>query len=745
MKSERIQRQPILPHGGAPQMRGSDGDDEIDLMDLAAQVLARKWLVLFCTAIFAGIGAVIGQLPPNLYRAAALVQIENRQNGIGLPAELIGELLMGETERRGTFRADSHVIQSRLILDPAAQALRLDLEVSPVMVPVIGDLLRRYSIPAIDELIPPRYARGTEELVLGELFPPPGMDSEDTITLEVLAGGQVRLSLPDGQQVVGPAPGQLDLPGGGLVVIETLEAAPGREFTLRRRALIEAAKFIRDGLSVRERTDTGIVDFTFSGTAPEDAVAIVNAVIASYEEQNLRRRAAEVDQSIAFIEGQVPEVRAALNAAAEELRLFQRDRQIEQLSRTTQDTLARMVQIETRLEELNFRKDQALQRVTENHPEFRALVVEEDLLRSRLSALRDDLADVPETERELAALTAQLERNRQLEIQLATRIEQLRALRASTVSTIRILERAEIAPKVGPNRLLPIAIGGAVGLILTILGVLGANALRRGIEDERTIEELGLSLFASIEKVPGLAGARSADPNYGLVLAQPQSPIAESLRGLRTGLRFSLATAQQKSLMITSCAPADGKSFISLNLALVSGQAGARVLLIDADMRRGVLRNYFGLPRKTPGLSDLLSTNADLESVVFEHPASGIHFIATGSYPPNPAELLASPQLSRLLASVDPHYDLIIIDAPPALAVTDPGIIGQHAGMSLIVVRHAITTPDELTGAMKLLENSGVSLSGAILNQLDRRSSRYGGYGYYRSGYKYTYDTRKDG
>jgi tyrosine-protein kinase Etk/Wzc len=203
-------------------------------------------------------------------------------------------------------------------------------------------------------------------------------------------------------------------------------------------------------------------------------------------------------------------------------------------------------------------------------------------------------------------------------------------------------------------------------------------------------------------------------------------PVTEA--ALRTGLQFSLATAPSKSLMITSPAPSLGKSFISLNLAIVSAQSGSKVLLIDADLRKGRLRKQFGLPRKHLGLSD---------------PETGVDFIPTGSYPPNPADLLTAPRFRALLDEATAHYDLVIVDCPPVLAVTDPGIIGQMTGLSLLVVKHLETTRDEVLSSQKILANSGVTLSGAILNQFDSAASRYGHYGHkygYYGGYKYHYN-----
>lgn len=732
MRSERLR--PPSDSGRDPE---GDAPPAFDLMSLLTQLWVRKWLVLALTVLGATVGTVIGQLPPNEYRTTALVQIEQRSSGITLPTELIGELMMGR-EQSNSLETEIHVIRSRLILDRVVDDLRLDIEVIPERAPYVGDVLMRRSLPVIDGLLSARYARLGDRIAVDGFDPPPGVEA---VELTILPGGQARVTLPDGATAEGAVPGPIAIPGGGSLNVARLEAPPGRVYTVARRSHRLAANEIRGGLTVRPRGFTGIVDFTLTGTSRDNIIGILNSVIDNYQDQDLRRRSAEIDQSIAFIETQQPEIRIQLAQATEALQSFRRNRQQEELSRSTQDLLRRILEIETRLEEISFRKEQTLRRVTENHPDYRVLIDEETVLRDRLEVLRADLADVPETERELAALVEQAERMRQLELQLTSRIEQLRVLRASTVSNVRILERAEAAPHIGPDRRRPILLGALAGFALAALWLFARNYLRHGIDDIRTLEQMGLSLFATIERVPALAGVKASDPRYGVVLDQNDGTAAEAFRSLRTGIRFSLAAAGAKSLMITSCAPGDGKSFVSLNLALVSGKAGARVLLIDADMRRGFLRQYFGTPRNGPGLSDLLSGESDLDRLLHRHDASGIDFLPSGRYPPNPAELLAGPLFTQFLSYAENDYDLVIVDAPPVLAVTDPAIIGQQVGMSLLVIRHLVTTPAEVQLAVRSLGNTGITLSGVVLNQYDLRRSRYGAYGtrygYYGGGYAY--------
>ncbi|MBN2906930.1 MAG: polysaccharide biosynthesis tyrosine autokinase [Rhodobacteraceae bacterium] len=728
---------PAPPTG--PLSSDADGA-EINLLEVFAQVFARKWLVLGAALAGAALGAVVGQLPPDQFEGASVVQIEKRSSGVSLPTEVIGDLLAGSTEAYSSLDTEVHVIRSRLILDPVVQELELDRIVQPALAPVVGALMVRRDLALGQALVPARYARAGETLDLGLLDVPPAL-MDMSLTLTVLDARRYQLALPDGTVAVGQLGETLSPEPGLRVNVTAFTAAPGRVFTLLRTESYSAVEQLRTGLVVRERGKSGVVDFTYASGDPKRSRDVVNAVVASYQAQNLARRSAEIDQSVAFIEGQLPEVRQNMDAATEALASYRKDQQANELSLGTQQLLDRVVEVETQIEELDFKKDQLAQRLTPNHPDFRALLAERDRLAERLATLRTDLGEVPEAEQELARLTEAVERARQLELQLVNRAEQLRILRASTVGNIRVLEAAETATLVGPNRALPLLLGALLGLVGATLVVLIGNAMRRGIEDARAIEALGLSLFATLSKVRGLRAARAGDPLYALAQSDPRSVAVESLRGLRTGLQFSLSAAGSNSLMITSCAPGDGKSFISLNLAMVCGQSESRVLLIDADMRRGELRRHFGLAKSTPGLSDLLSGKARLEDVVRHDQDTGIDFIATGAFPPNPAELLSAPAFRALIAEASAAYDLVIVDAPPALAVTDPGIIGQHTAMSLLVVSHLVTTQAEILSAQKMLEHSGVRLSGVVLNQLDQSRSRYGArHGYQYGGYQYKYD-----
>lgn len=716
-------------------------ENELDLADLLAQLAARKWLIAILTVLGAFTGAFVGQLDPNAYRANSVVQIEKRDPGITLPSELIGTLVAPNSTANSSFGTEVHVIQSRLILGPVAEQLDVNTRIIPVRAPVIGDMLARRHVPYAERFLPSEYQLNDESVSLEELVI--SEDQLDTrIVLRVLGSDRFLLTTNGGVTVEGRV-GEAVLLGEDIrVIISDISAPEGREYTLLREPLRNSVSRLRGALSVRERGGTGVVDFTFTSGAPEFSRSVVNAVVESYRARNLQRRSAEIDQSIAFIEQQLPEVRADFEAANEALALYRAEQDGLELSLGTQDILDRLIEIQTQLEELAFQEEQLAQRLTPNHPDYQQLIAERTRLEDRLAALREDLSDVPEAEQDLALLQERVAATAELEKQLTSRVEQLRVLKASTIGNIRVLEPSEVATLVGPDRRTPIAIGGGIGLVLAILLIFALNFLRRGIEDARDVEALGLSVFGSINKVSALDGKKSSDPLYGLALSKPDNVAVEALRGLRTGLNFTLAGRQAKTLMVTSCAPSDGKSFIALNLAIVSAKSGLRVLLIDADLRRGRLGRYFGVKRKSPGLVTALTNQSDFD-LVTRDAKTGVDFMGTGGYPPNPAELLASSNFDKVLSSAKEHYDLVIVDAPPALAVADPVIIGQKTEVTLLVIRHLVTTKAEVQSAVKSLQNGGVTPAGVVINAYDMARSRYGQYGskygYHYGAYNYKY------
>ncbi len=263
-----------------------------------------------------------------------------------------------------------------------------------------------------------------------------------------------------------------------------------------------------------------------------------------------------------------------------------------------------------------------------------------------------------------------------------------------------------------------------------------------GVKDSAQIEnEFDLPVYATVPRSPIQETRMSIlkkKKSIPILAVKHSDDIAiESLRSIRTAIHFALSNAKNNIIMISGPAPEVGKSFVSTNLATIFAQSNKRVLLIDADMRRGYMHKYFNL-EVTPGLSELLSQQVSLEQVLHKTNVENLDVISRGKSPTNPSEMLSSTFFKELLEQLSPLYDHIIIDTPPVLAVTDGIIISQYVGVNLMIARFAKSQMKELELSVNRFEQAGVKVNGFILNDI-QRSSAGGGYNY-----AYAYTAQKD-
>ena len=222
-----------------------------------------------------------------------------------------------------------------------------------------------------------------------------------------------------------------------------------------------------------------------------------------------------------------------------------------------------------------------------------------------------------------------------------------------------------------------------------------------------------------------------------MAVYEPADPVVESIRGLRTSLHFGLLESPDNRILITGPSPGVGKSFVAANLAVTMAQGGQRVLIIDTDLRKGRLHKIFGI--KKPGLTEVLGHKlSSTEAIQTASEIEGLDVMTRGDTPPNPSELLMTPSLGEIFSWASDHYDTVIVDSPPVLAVTDAVIVGQLCGMALMIARFSESAPKEVMVATSRLRQNGVNLRGSILNAVEKRASSYYGYGGY-----YAYDYRK--
>ena len=336
-------------------------------------------------------------------------------------------------------------------------------------------------------------------------------------------------------------------------------------------------------------------------------------------------------------------------------------------------------------------------------------------------------------------------------MQLLNRQQELSIAKNSAIGNVRIIDDAVTAPKpVKPKKVVVVLIGAVLGGFISVGLVLLRVFLRRGIESPEQLEELGINVYASVpvsewmakQQPKGIKSRKNKQKENLSFLAidNPADLAIEAIRSLRTSLHFAMMEASNNILMISGASPNAGKTFITTNLAAVLAQGEQKILFIDGDMRKGYSHQIFN-QTLDHGLSDILAGKSNVEQGIKAVSGANFDFIARGKTPPNPSELLMHNRFQQLLNWASERYDIVLVDTPPVLAVTDAAVIGRYAGTTLLVARFEENTAKEMDVSIKRFEQSGIGVKGCILNGVVKKASSYYGYGY--SHYGYSYDDKK--
>jgi tyrosine-protein kinase Etk/Wzc len=724
--------------------------DSIDLLGIFGSLIDQKWLIGALTGAFMATGVAYAVLATPVYLANALVQVEPKKNDM-LGFSDLNSMLGGQSPSV----TEIGIIKSRAVIGKTVDDLRLDIDVTPKTFPVIGGFLaRRYRGETEFSVAAPRlglnsYAWGGERLEINRLNLPKELLGKK---LTLVAGEQHRFQLFDendnllAESVAGEAFKHDDVEG----LIAQLSANPGTRFEVVRNPRIVTIQSYQDALDISEQgKESGIIRLALASTDAAEAVKILNKIASLYVQQNVQRTSAEAAQSLEFLQGQLPQVKRDLAKASDALNGYQTRGKTVNISLETQSVLEQVVSLDTRISELKMQQAEMDRKFTRQHPAYRALMTQIGELTQQQKALEGKAQDLPATQQELLNLTRDVEVASQIYTQLLNKSQELDIVRAGAVGNVRLVDTADVdlTSPVKPKKALIVLIATFLGAFFGVALVLLRKSLSRGLEGPEAIEQLGLPVYASIpysvlqqeedsKKVRARDGADK--PAYLLALRNPTDLSIESIRSLRTCLHFAGLDSTNNRIMISGPSPQVGKTFVSSNLAAVMAQSGQRVVLIDADMRKGHLHKTLNTPI-TNGLSDLLVKRCNIEQAINRVEVDNLHFISRGQVPPNPSELLMHANFRELLAQLSELYDVVIIDTPPLLAVTDAAIVGREAGISLIVTRFGVNPAKEIELTIRRFAQNGIELKGAVFNGVEKRAaSYYGNGGYYN--YEYASD-----
>jgi tyrosine-protein kinase Etk/Wzc len=775
-------------------------DEEFVLRDLVRMIVDQIWWVLAIGLGILLIAVLYAKTATPVYSADALVQVEtpNPNSANSAQASLAAALM----PNAGSLHADAEIeiIKSRAVIDPVVEQFKLNFGTSANVFPVLGRVSALFArtghpLPALFGMN--TYAWGGETFKVDSVTVPAVLQDR-RLTLRSLGNGRFALLDPENHELLQGLAGNTATGNGVTILVSQLVARSGTEFYVTRASQLEAVQAFGAGLQVAEKgKDTGIVQIAYSGSQPLFITEVANAVAASYLKQRTERAQEEANRMLTFLNNELPRVRDELRASETALAQYQTAAGSFQPTQEAQTYLSGGLDYERQIAALRMQRVQLLQRFTDSADEVHAIDAQLAALNVEKSRFENQFKTLPGSERQAVSLQREAKVNSEIYVALLNKTQELSISRAGTVGNVHIIDMALVPSQpVKPKAALIIAAGGLLGVIAGVGFAFVQRSFFAGVDDPDLVERrFNLPIFGAIafsaeqarqdrlrldrpvalpsakgaaggaRRLPADSTSDTLDSTLGLSARTPMAaalqnatlvpssrgatrPLLstthpfdssiEGLRGLRATLQFALVDAPNRVIAITSPAPSDGKSFLAANLAALLAESGKRVLLIDADLRRGRLAHYLGRS-SNGGLTELLTGQTDFEMAARETGVNGLHFIGSGAHPPNPSEILTSTRFASLLQAFEKQFDLVIVDTPPLLAVPDAAVIASLAGSTVLVMRSGAHSEKNIADALKKLKRARARIVGGVLNAMPAKSgSRKGTYDY---AYAYTYSS----
>ena len=718
-------------------------EDTIDLKELFFSLIAQWKLIALCVILSLICALLYLRTTPDTYSVDAMVQVEDSK---GTSAALLGDL-SSMIEQKSPAQAEIEILKSRLVLGEVINHLNLNIRISGTEDSFWNRLMAKHEYDTTYSEKSVLFQDNRNSFNIHQFDIPQYFQDKNLI----LSFKEGKYSLTDEktEQVVFSAPlnqisqssSEYGLWKVGVFSQDSFDAA----YNIRKQSLPAAMQTLTSNYSVAEKGKmSGVLGLNYQGEDTQHITQVLNAILAAYSQQNIERRSAETAQTLKFLENQLPELKQQLDVAEREFNRFRQQANTVDVTKESELYLTQSITLETQKIQLEQQVAEASSKYMDEHPMMQQMNAQLAAINKKIAELDGTLKRLPELQRQYLQLFREVEVKQQLYTGLLNSYQQLRIAKAGEIGNVRIVDTAvepiqPIKPKKLQILILSIFLGGFLGTLLALL----RNMMRSGIKDAAQIEnELDLPVYATVPRSliqESYINLLKKKKNIPILAVKDSGDIAiESLRSMRTAIHFALMNASNNVIALSGPAPEIGKSFITVNLATILAQGGKRVLVIDGDMRRGYLHKYFNA-ELSPGLAELLNLQNSYEDIVQNSTVENLFFVTRGKSPVNPSELLSTDKFKAFLDQASTHFDHILIDTPPVLAVTDGIIIAQYAGVNLLIARHAQTQIKELEITVNRFEQANVKVNGVILNDVQKGAA--GSYGY---NYAYAYTAHKD-
>lgn len=722
-----------------PEYAVEDGD-ELSLQDLLYILWDGKWRLIIVVLLALALSVFYTWSATPVYRVDALVQIEEKSSGTSALFTDLGDML----DTTSPAAAEIEIAKSRLTLGRVVEKLDLHIKVKPETLPVIGEALLRNQKTEFEREMP---RLSTLELP----------DSLKDVPLTIVKKGKNRYALLQDEESI--LEGTVDITLEGTydgdpcrIFVSRFDAEPGTRFVLIEKSMLSAIENLKENLSVEEtEKQSGVLSLSYRDSDPVQATKILNEICTQYLMQNVERSSEEAETTLKFLQKQLPELKQKMERAEENLNAYRFKAGTVDLTQEATLMLDQSVSYDAMIFELDQKREDLLRLFKASHPVVKAVDAQIAQLQKEVENLETSVKKLPKTQQEILRLNRDVMVNTELYTTLLNNAQQLQVVKAGEIGSVRIIDQAMPTTKpIKPKKMMLWGLSLIIGLMAGSGWVLLIRLWDKGVEDPARIEErFGLPVYATVphSAKQDLLYKQVQKKKSGIfVLAhlEKEDHAVESFRSLRTTLHFSMLDTVNNVIMVAGPCSGIGKTFVSINFAATLALSGKKVLIIDADMRKGQIHQYFGLSRRD-GLSDVLAGTKAVQEVIKETDIENFWLMSMGQLPPNPSELLLQQRFSDCLKTLQKDYDYIIVDAPPILAVTDAVIVGKHAGTTLLLLKHRYHPMGEIETSVKRLKHAGVNLKGVVFNDVAMSKSQYGGrYGYKYGQYVYQYGYGKD-
>lgn len=487
--------------------------------------------------------------------------------------------------------------------------------------------------------------------------------------------------------------------------------------TMTTKPMLDAVSsklgFSFPGSSIQVQTiaNTSLMKITVKGSDPDRVAMIANTMFSVFAEQLQSDQATRFSDSKTSIENQL----ATLN---------------QQIQNTTDDLIKNSQLIQDTQTSLDALNQQIADEIKLSGAES---VTSEE--RNQQTQYQADLLQAQLEKTQLQSTYSQYQNSYYI---LTQSFNQIKLAEAQSTSLV-IQKDPAVAPTVpvSPQPIRDASLAAIIGLFTGAGIIFLIEFLDDSLRDpEEITRKWGIPVLGMI------VNFNSSNGNNLITEKEPRSPVSEAFRSIRTNLQFASVSSPLHTILVTSSSPEDGKTTIAGNLACVFAQVGRKVVVVDSDLRRPRMHKLLELHNRF-GLTDLfIRSNEYLGGAIQPTEVKNLNLLSSGSLPPNPSELISSQRMVDILQNLESQFDVVILDAPPSLVVTDANVLANHADGVLLVVRPSFTKRAAIRHTIEQLRQVNANIIGVVVNGVDVKKSRYGYYSYYRgyySSYGYGY------